>query len=313
MYQKSSYSRRVVEKRRRRLRCLEKKSNYSDISSGSEEENQYFQETRYSTSTTSNIFPVIKDHLSGYDNYHDDEHDNTETSNGILDDSCDQSPPLYVGSKLSVMKSMKLLMDLLISDMNLDKKNILRLLKLIRSILPQPNTLPATWKSIMKLFGRTNLFTTTFLCSLCHSKCGKTTFSTKMCRNKTCSRSNVTLKTHEIVELVNLDVRTQLKSTISRNINFLSKNADYFPKSDISNGAFYQTTISKSNCNTITLILHTDGAPLIRTTKQSIWPLFASIVEIPPPVREYQKNIILLGLWSSKSKPNVNVFLKHTV
>jgi hypothetical protein len=96
-------------------------------------------------------------------------------------------------------------------------------------------------------------------------------------------------------------------------MNFLSKNADYFPKSDISSGAFYQTTMSESKCNTITLVLHTDGAPLIRTTKQSIWPLFASIVEIPPPVREYKKNIILLALWSSKSKPDVNVFLKHTV
>ncbi len=313
MYQKSFYSSRVIEKRKRRLRRLEKRSNYSDISSDSEEENQHIQETQYSTSTTSNIFPIITDDLSGYDDYHDDEHDNTEMLNDIVGNSCDQSPPLYDGSKLSFMESIKLLMDLFISDVNLDKKNILRLLELIKSILPQPNTLPVTWKSIMKLFGRTNLFTTTFLCSLCHTKCGTTMFSTKVCRNKTCSHSQVTLKTHEIIELVNLDIRTQLKSIINRNINFLSKNADYFPKSDISNGTFYQTTISKSKCNTVTLVLHTDGAPLIRSTKQSIWPLFASIVEIPPPVREYQRNIILLGLWSSKSKHDVNVFLKHTV
>jgi hypothetical protein len=270
MYQKPFYSRRVIEKRKRRLRCLEKSSNYSDMSCSSEEENNHIQDTQYSTLTTDNIFPIIEDDLSGYDEYHDDGHDNTETSNDIEDDSRDRSPPLYNGSRLSTMKSMKsmkLLMDLLISDVNLGKKNILGLLKLIKFILPQPNTLPTTWKSIMKLFGRTNLFTKTFLCSLCHTKCGKTTFSTKIYKNKTCSRSKVTLKTHEIVELVNLDVRTQLKSIINRNINFLSKNADYFPKSDISSGAFYQTTISKSKWNTITLVLHTDGAPLIRTTK----------------------------------------------
>jgi hypothetical protein len=246
MYQKPFYSRRVIEKRKRRLRCLEKSSNYSDISRSSEEENNHIQDTQYSTLTTDNIFPIIED------------------------DSRDRPPPLCNGSRLSTMKSMKsmkLLMDLLISDVNLGKKNILGLLKLIKFILPQPNTLPTTWKSIMKLFGRTNLFTKTFLCSLCHTKCGKTTFSTKIYKNKTCSRSKVTLKTHEIVELVNLDVRTQLKSIINRNINFLSKNADYFPKSDISSGAFYQTTISKSKWNTITLVLHTDDAPLIRTTK----------------------------------------------
>lgn len=313
MHRNLFYSRRVIEKRKQRLRRSEKRSIHLDISSNSEEENQYIQEQEYSTSTTNNIFPISTDDLSNYDDYYDDEHDNTEISNGIVDDYCDSSPPLYEGSKLSVMKSMKLLMDLLISDANLDKKNILCLLKLIKSILPQPNKLPVTWKSTMKLFGRTNLFTTTFLCSLCHTKCGKTMFGTKICRNKICSRSQAALKTHEVIELVNLDIRTQLKSIINRNINILSKNVDFFPTSDISNGTFYQTTISESNCNTITLVLHTDGAPLIRTTKQSIWPLFASIVEIPPPVREYQKNIILMALWSSRSKPDVNVFLKHTV
>lgn len=312
MYRGSFYSRRVVEKRKRRLRRSEQSSNYSDVSSNSEEENDNIQDIQYST-LMNNIFPTITNDLHDGDDYHDDEYDNTETLNDIEHDFRDESPPLYDGSTMSTMKAMKLLMDLLISDMNLDKKNILHLLKLIKSILPQPNTLPVTWKSIMKLFGRANLFTAIFLCSLCHRRCDTTTFSTKVCKNKMCSRSGLTLKTNEMIELVNLDIRTQLKAIISRNIKLLSKNADYFPKSDISMGAFYQTTISESKCQTITLVLHTDGAPLIRTSKQSIWPLFASIVEIPPPIREYQKNIVLLALWSSKTKPDVNVFLKHTV
>ena len=307
------YSRRVIENRKRRLQRAEQRSIFLEISSDSEEENQDTQQTQYTTSATNNIFPTITDNVSDHDDYHNDEHDNTGISSNILKNFCDQSPPLYDGSKLSAMESIKLLMDFLISDVNLDKGNILRLLRLIKSILPQPNTLPVTWKPIMKLFGRTSLFTTTFLCSSCHTKCGKTTFNTKICRNENCSRSQATLKTHEVIELVNLDVRTQLKSIINRNINLISKNTNFFPKPDISNGAFYQTTISNSTCKTITLVLHTDGAPLIRTTKQSIWPLFASIVEIPPPVREYQKNIVLLGLWSSKCKPDVNVFLSHAV
>jgi hypothetical protein len=313
MYRKCFYSRRVVEKRKRRLQRLGKNAHYSDISSSSEDENDYIQDTQYTASTTNDTSLVLDDDLCGYNEYHDDEHDNTKTSNDIEDDPLDRSPPLYSNSKLSSMKSMKLLLDLLISDINLDKRNMLRLLKLIKFILPQPNTLPTTWKSILKLFGQTNLSTTIFLCSLCHQQCGKTTFNTKFCRNEACLRSKRTLRTNEIIELVHLDVRNQLKLIINRNINILTKNEDYFPASDISAGSFYQTTISKSRSNTITLVLHTDGAPLIRTTKQSIWPLFASIVEIPPPVREYQKNIILLALWSSKSKPDVNVFLKQTV
>ena len=312
MYRGSFYSRRVVEKCKRWLRRLEQSSNYSDVSSNNEEENDNVQHMQYSA-PTNNIFSTITNDLHDDDDYHDDEYDNTETPSDVEHDFRDQSPPLYDGSTISAKKAMKLLMDLLISDVNLDKKNILDLFKLIKFILPQPNTLPVTWKSIMKLFGRANLFTTIFLCSLCHRRCGKTTFSTKLCKNEACSPSGLTLKTNEMIELVNLDVRTQLKTIVSRNIKLLSKNTDYFPKSDISTGAFYQTTISESKCKTITFVLHTDGAPLIRTSKQSIWPLFASIVEIPPPIREYQKNIVLLALWSSKSKSDVNVFLKHTV
>ena len=313
MYQKRFCSRRVIEKRKRRLQRLQQSLECLNASSNSEEENNDVQEIQHAAPTIINTFPTTTDDSYSHDyaNYHEDEYDNMEAPS---EDGCrDQSPPLYDGSRLSALKSMKLLMDLLISDMNLDKKNVLSLLKLIKSILPQPNTLPVTWKSIMKLFGRTTLFTTMFLCSSCNTRCGKTTFSTKTCRNETCPRSGLTLRTHETIELVNLDVCSQLKPIINRNMNLLYENVDYFPKSDISTGDFYQTTISESECNTITLVLHTDGAPLIRTTKQSLWPLFASIVEIPPPVREYQKNIILLALWSSKSKPDVNVFLKHTV
>jgi hypothetical protein len=121
------------------------------------------------------------------------------------------------------------------------------------------------------------------------------------------------LKTSEIVEIVNLDIRTQMKSIITRNISFLTQNHYLFPSSDITSGSFYRSTKSNTKCNTITLILHTDGAPLVRSTKQAIWPCFGSIVELPPPIREYQKNIILLALWSSRTKPNVSIFLEKTM
>ena len=55
--------------------------------------------------------------------------------------------------------------------------------------------------------------------------------------------------------------------------------------------------------------MHADGAPLVKSTNQSLWPLFASIVEIPPLVRYYQQNILILALWSSKKKSDVDTFL----
>ena len=43
----------------------------------------------------------------------------------------------------------------------------------------------------------------------------------------------------------------------------------------------------------IILNIHTDGAPLVRTTKSSIWPCMASLVELPPQIREMKRNIVV--------------------
>lgn len=61
--------------------------------------------------------------------------------------------------------------------------------------------------------------------------------------------------------------------------------------------------------------MHTDGIPLMRSTKSSIWPYSASIVELSLPIRKYQTNGMLLWLYAVvKSKAyNFNVFVKRTV
>ncbi|CAF5161886.1 unnamed protein product, partial [Rotaria magnacalcarata] len=81
---------------------------------------------------------------------------------------------------------------------------------------------------------------------------------------------------------------------------------------DICYGEFY---CNKSNVTTnrITFTVHVDGSPLVKSSKQSMWPCFASIVELPPPIRDYQKNIVLLSLWASRVKPDPDVFLQETI
>ncbi|CAF4925855.1 unnamed protein product [Rotaria sp. Silwood1] len=261
---------------------------------------------------TSNDLSAPDDDLNTYENYHDDEHDNTNKLNDFQDTIFDHSPPLYDGCRFSTIKSVKMLINFF-SRINLDKKNTIDLMKLIKLILPVKNALPTSWKSIMKLFRKVNCSSTTFFCSKCFNQCEKTRFNTKICVNDNCYLSKRTLKTNEIVEIVNLDIRSQMKSIITRNINLLTQSYDLFPPSDVTSASLYRTTISNTKCNTITIIIHTDGAPLIRSSKQSIWPCFASIVELPPPIREHQTNIMLLALWSAKVKPNVNVFLERTI
>ncbi|CAF1514651.1 unnamed protein product [Didymodactylos carnosus] len=81
---------------------------------------------------------------------------------------------------------------------------------------------------------------------------------------------------------------------------------------DICFGEHYRTQ-AKQRLNTLPLSIRCDGAPLIKTSKQSLWPCFVNIVELPLPVRDYQQNIVVCALWSSKKKPNVTVFLEEMI
>lgn len=311
--QKKFYSRRAINRRQRRLNQLEKEKNYLDCSSETDHEESHVSQNKCNLSSmTSNILSAFDDDNGAYENYHDDEHDNTNELNDFQDNPFDHSPPLYDGCRFSTIKSIKMLLEFF-SRINLDKLNTISLLKLIKNILPTKNTLPTSWKSIMKLFGKLNFSSAMFYCSKCFNQCEKTRFNTKTCMNDNCSLFKRTLNRNQIVEIVSLDIRTQIKSIITRNINLLTQNNNLFPPSDVTSASFYRTTQSNTNCNTISIIIHTDGAPLIRSSRQSIWPCFASVAELPPPVREYQSNIMLLSLWSAKEKPNVNIFLDRTM
>ena len=78
-------------------------------------------------------------------------------------------PALFNGSDISVRATVHILVAFLI-DSDLDKRKSTRLLQLIRSLLPQPNRLPKTWKSLMKLIGRSTKSVTTYLCGKCHQR-----------------------------------------------------------------------------------------------------------------------------------------------
>ncbi|CAF3173338.1 unnamed protein product, partial [Rotaria sp. Silwood2] len=73
---------------------------------------------------------------------------------------------------------------------------------------------------------------------------------------------------------------------------------------------FYRT---KSSKNRLSLILSTDGKPLTISTNSSIWPVVAVLAEIPHPVREYDKNMMLFGLWHSTITPDPDRLLSCIV
>ena len=56
-----------------------------------------------------------------------------------------------------------------------------------------------------------------------------------------------------------------------------------------------------------TATFNTDGAPLFESSTCSIWPIYLMVNELPYNVRT--KELVLVGLWFGKDKPDMNVFL----
>jgi hypothetical protein len=242
-------------------------------------------------------------------NYKNDEFDNIYSVNEEPVD-IDNSQLLYDGSGITTKDAVSRLTGFMI-DYNVNKQTVISLLRIIKSLLPTPNRLPTTWKAIMKILGHTSTSRSSHLCSICFKHCRKGAYGVKSCENQECVKKKSTLKSNEIVELVHLDIRAQIQTILTRNEVLLNQK-DLYPPTDVCFGDYYRSQ-TNSTSNRVTLIVHTDGAPIVKLSKQSLWPCFASLVELPPPVRDYQKNIVLMSLWISRKKPDANVFLDETI
>ncbi|CAF3816566.1 unnamed protein product [Rotaria sp. Silwood1] len=243
------------------------------------------------------------------DHYLPDEHDNVRIGDDSTFES-DDTPPLYRQSIITTGEAVRKLMTFCIKS-NFDKQKVVTMMRLIKSILPTPNKLPTTFKQILKIFGKTPSFVTKFYCNNCLTLTTKHN-SQHYCSNSACTLSESQLSKRQLTEIVTMNIRQKLQSIIRRNFSFFSGHEELFPAFDIPSGIRYQST-TKRTTHPITLNIHADGAPLIRSTKSALWPCFGSIVELPPPVREYQSNILTLGLWVSCIKPDVNLFLENII
>ncbi|CAF3472495.1 unnamed protein product [Rotaria socialis] len=306
---KVNFRRLEREEQRKRLHYLFDKHNPIDSECEDNYDEDNDNEPSMQTQSTASL-PHIDYPISPCDklNYMNDEINNYLPNNRLLNE--ENETPLFNGSSITLNQAVHKLVSFF-NDFNINKRAVIQLLRIIKIFLPKPNRLPTTWKGIMKVLGRVSTSRATFLCSACLQQCQRSRYGTKSCRNERCSVKNRTMKSNDIVELVHLDIRTQVQSILLRNQLLLNRK-ELYPMTDICYGEFY---CNKSNVTTnrITFIVHVDGSPLIKSSKQSMWPCFASIVELPPPIRDYQKNIVLLSLWTSRVKPDPDVFLHETI
>ncbi|CAF5057456.1 unnamed protein product, partial [Rotaria magnacalcarata] len=51
-------------------------------------------------------------------------------------------------------------------------------------------------------------------------------------------------------------------------------------------------------------MLHTDGAPVTKVGGKSLWPIQCTLVEIPPPLRDFMDATMVLGAWLGGTHPS---------
>jgi hypothetical protein len=211
--------------------------------------------------------------------------------------------PLYDGAPVTFKCYHKQILEFG-NSLRLNDSDMNKLLKLIGNALPTGNKLLKTHKKVVSIFQDTSSFSEVLRCIKCRQIIGNNNYCSLICEKNGLQR-----RVCDIIEQVSIDrSNTQLIEIIRRNKHLILNYPELVDKllpCDVMTRLVYQEkrkylqTIS-TDTYSITLMLHIDGASIVRWAKKHTWLVTASIVEIPPPLRENQFNLLLLSLWYVK-------------
>ncbi|CAF1569579.1 unnamed protein product, partial [Rotaria magnacalcarata] len=170
----------------------------------------------------------VNDNDDDIDRINEDEYEDDIDIDQINEDEYDERP-LYHGSSITVTNAVHRISNFYLK-INLDKQKVNSLLRLIKHILPKPNLLPSTLKSMNKSLHHVSSTSTSLLCSDCYHSCKRHGARSKTCINPNCLTSFRRRRTTEIIEIVRFDVRSQIQSIMNRNAAFINK-PRFFPPS----------------------------------------------------------------------------------
>ncbi|XP_051153467.1 uncharacterized protein LOC127276837 isoform X2 [Leptopilina boulardi] len=193
------------------------------------------------------------------------------------------------------------------------------LFQLINCIFAKP-ILPESRYLIDKLFNPTSSTTYHALCTTCGKNIG--TFSSSDIV-KRCDICNIDVNVKDQMYnnfFVTLDPSDQIANLVEANSDYYSNVMNYERIEpdifrNICDGKLYRRFLKRlhpiDRKRYLTATFNTDGAPLFESSTYSIWPIYIMLNELPFSVKT--NNLIVVGLWFSKKKPEMNVFLEPFV
>ena len=106
-------------------------------------------------------------------------------------------------------------------------------------------------------------------------------------------------------ECSSLDFSSDLFHIIKSNINAIT---EYSLSRDAQKDIVIPPTFNADSIMTISLAMNSDGVRMINSRKKSLWPLWLSVLNLPPTLRCMFVNIVLAKLWFGRGKPDWKIF-----
>ena len=224
--------------------------------------------------------------------------------------------PIYEGCPITVSVSMLLIMTLAVRH-GLTGKALQDILTLISLHCITPNYCVERLRKFKHFFGKIkNPLVFHHYCSYCflylHDKNAKT------CPNSVCQRPlrGLVQKTF----FIEIPIAGQLQALFAQ-VSIWDMVTTYrFRRErtedilgEIYDGALYRKHWESGflkDAQNISFLYNTDGVPIFKSSKFSLWPIYLAIDELPYSERFRRDNMLLAGVWFGPDKPFMLTFLK---
>lgn len=230
-----------------------------------------------------------------------DEEEHNENAEG--------NTPIYPGAPISLHESLLAIFTLASAE-HVTAKLLSGILRLIALHCPDGSAVKRTLKAFRSYFKK---IADAFL--IYHFFCGNCIFPLQS-KNSVCKKCK---KRGNAAFFLELPLLQQLQTLFKRAGFYEDLQYRFQPDrklnseniEDIYDGRIYQEQAEFfSSPNNISFTWYSDGIKIFKSSSFSIWPLCLVINELAYKKRILPHNILLVGLWFGKSKPNPNVFLR---
>ncbi|KAK3918396.1 hypothetical protein KUF71_000968 [Frankliniella fusca] len=207
---------------------------------------------------------------------------------------------------------------------DLSMTGVVDLLKMINTILGE-EVLPESEFIFKDVFRSTFLLEYHFYCSTCFRYLGEyKSFINATSKCDVCDNINSVNSLKSSNFFVYIPMEQQLRSLFESNPDIMdllghrfNRNVSPDQISDIFDGSVYKHHSREgeilSDVNNISITFNTDGSPVFKSGKNTMYPIQFRVNEFPPEIRSERWNCMVAGIWFFQTDPEMTTFLKPFV